>query len=77
MQAALRNGGLMLEKREGSAAEHFAAHRSGAAASRALGVKPITEPDSVFTPMEVQEALISYLHGTLNQPWLAWERITL
>jgi hypothetical protein len=77
VQAALRNGGLILEKREGSADKHFAARRSGAVGGHALGAKPITEPASVFTPTEVQEALIDYLHGSAEQPWLAWERLKL
>lgn len=64
MQTAVREGGFILEKREGSEVAHFAAKR-------------LDGTGDLFSVEEITEALLSYLEGRIETPGVHWERLHL
>lgn len=64
MQAAAKDVGFVLEKREGSEAAHTAARRNDCGGD-------------IFSTEEVADALIGYLVGDANPTGVRWERMHL
>ena len=71
IQTAFRDGGYLLEKREGSKEKHFSARcRRVATAAR-------NDAKSVLTFEEVREAFMAYACGGAMPPFITWERMHL
>lgn len=60
MQTAAKDGGFILERREGSETTHFIATRLGGAGDR-------------FSADEIEETLLGYLQGGIETPGILWE----
>jgi hypothetical protein len=71
IQTAFRDGGYVLEKREGCREQHFEAKRRSATTSASNDAK------SALTFEEVREAFVAYASEGATPPFLRWERMHL
>ena len=71
IQTAFRDGGYVVEMRDGGARRHFEATRRDAAPSTA------NEAASIFTFEEVREAFIAFATGAPMPPFLLWKPMQL
>lgn len=71
IQTASRDGGYILEKRDGDNERHFQARRRAV-----VPIAPGASND-VFTFEEVREAFMAYASGATMPPFVTWERMHL
>jgi len=71
IQTASRDGGYILEMRDGDNQRHFQAIRRGVAA------KAVSDSNSIFTFEEVREAFMAYASEAPMPPFLKWEGMPL
>lgn len=71
IQTAFRDGGYLLEKREGSKEQHFEARGRSVPATASKDAK------STLTFEEVRDAFIAYASGVAMPPFITWERMHL
>lgn len=71
IQTTFRDGGYILEMRDGDKLRHFQAKR------RSVAPKSPSESHSMFTFEEVREAFIAHASEAPTPPFLTWERMHL
>jgi hypothetical protein len=71
IQSAFRDGGYLLEKREGSQEQHFEARKRSVASTASK------DANSALTFEEVRNVIMAYASGGAMPPFITWERMHL